>query len=45
MFLADIGTATHYHAVYVRPYWARWMKKADKIGNHIFYKTYGGGWS
>jgi spore germination cell wall hydrolase CwlJ-like protein len=44
-FLADIGTATHYHAVYVRPYWARWMKKADKIGNHIFYKTYGGGWS
>jgi spore germination cell wall hydrolase CwlJ-like protein len=44
-FLADIGTATHYHAVYVRPFWARWMKKADKIGNHIFYKTYGGGWS
>jgi spore germination cell wall hydrolase CwlJ-like protein len=44
-FIADVGTATHYHAVYVRPYWARWMKKADKIGNHIFYKTYGGGWS
>lgn len=45
MFLADVGTATHYHAVYVRPYWARSMKKADRIGNHIFYKTYGGGWS
>jgi len=44
-FLADVGTATHYHAVYVRPYWARWMRKTDKIGNHIFYKTYGGGWS
>ena len=45
MFLADIGTATHYHAVYVRPFWARRMKRTDKIGNHIFYKTYGGGWS
>jgi spore germination cell wall hydrolase CwlJ-like protein len=45
MFIADVGTATHYHAVYVRPFWARRMKKTDKIGNHIFYKTYGGGWS
>ena len=45
MFLADVGTATHYHAVYVRPFWARRMKRTDKIGNHIFYKTYGGGWS
>jgi spore germination cell wall hydrolase CwlJ-like protein len=44
-FIADVGSATHYHAVYVRPYWARTMKKADKIGNHIFYNTYGGGWS
>jgi spore germination cell wall hydrolase CwlJ-like protein len=45
MFLADVGTSTHYHAVYVRPRWARTMKKMDKIGRHIFYKTYGGGWS
>ncbi len=45
MFLADVGTSTHYHAVYVRPRWARSMKKMDKIGRHIFYKTYGGGWS
>jgi len=44
-FLADVGTSTHYHATYVRPRWARKMKKMDKIGRHIFYKTYGGGWS
>jgi spore germination cell wall hydrolase CwlJ-like protein len=37
MFLADVGTSTHYHAVYVRPRWARTMKKMDKIGRHIFY--------
>jgi spore germination cell wall hydrolase CwlJ-like protein len=40
-----VGTSTHYHAVYVRPRWARTMKEMDKIGRHIFYKTYGGGWS
>jgi spore germination cell wall hydrolase CwlJ-like protein len=45
MFLADVGTSTHYHANYVRPRWARKMKKMDKIGRHIFYRTYGGGWS
>ena len=45
MFLADVGAATHYHANYVRPHWARAMKKVDKIGRHIFYKTRNGGWS
>jgi spore germination cell wall hydrolase CwlJ-like protein len=45
MFQADVGTSTHYHANYVRPRWARHMKKMQKIGRHIFYKTYGGGWS
>ena len=44
MFLADVGAATHYHANYVRPHWARAMKKVDKIGHHIFYKTRDGGW-
>jgi spore germination cell wall hydrolase CwlJ-like protein len=44
-FLADVGTSTHYHAIYVRPRWARSMKKTERIGRHIFYKTYGGGWS
>ncbi len=44
MFLSDVGAATHYHANYVRPRWARAMKKVDKIGRHIFYKTKDGGW-
>ena len=44
-FLSNVGAATHYHATYVRPRWARHMKKMDKIGRHIFYQTYGGGWS
>jgi spore germination cell wall hydrolase CwlJ-like protein len=44
-FATDVGTSTHYHANYVRPRWARHMKKMQKIGRHIFYKTYGGGWS
>jgi spore germination cell wall hydrolase CwlJ-like protein len=29
----------------VRPRWARTMEKMMKIGQHIFYRTYGGGWS
>ena len=37
-YLADVGSATHYHANYVRPYWARRLKKMDVIGRHIFYK-------
>jgi spore germination cell wall hydrolase CwlJ-like protein len=45
LYLASIGAATHYHATYVRPRWARTMNKMEKIGHHIFYKTRGGGWS
>ena len=45
LYLADIGAATHYHAVYVRPRWASSMSKVEKIGNHIFYKTKNGGWT
>jgi spore germination cell wall hydrolase CwlJ-like protein len=44
MYIADVGAATHYHATYVRPDWAGEMLKVDKIGSHVFYKTYGGGW-
>ncbi|GGE14871.1 ATP-binding protein [Aureimonas endophytica] len=44
-WLADVGSATHYHATYVRPRWASAMKEVDKIGRHIFYRTYGGGWN
>jgi spore germination cell wall hydrolase CwlJ-like protein len=45
LYLASVGAATHYHATYVRPRWAGSMHKVQKIGGHIFYKTYGGGWS
>jgi spore germination cell wall hydrolase CwlJ-like protein len=41
---ADVGSSTHYHATYVKPRWARTMKKMQKLGHHVFYKTYGGGW-
>jgi len=44
MYLAEVSASTHYHATYVRPDWAGDMQKIDKIGTHIFYKTYGGGW-
>ncbi len=37
-YLADVGGATHYHANYVRPGWARRLVKMDVIGHHIFYK-------
>jgi spore germination cell wall hydrolase CwlJ-like protein len=32
-----IGAATNYHADYVRPRWAKEMRKLIKIGRHIFY--------
>ena len=30
--------ATHYHADYVKPRWARQRDRIAKIGNHIFYR-------
>lgn len=45
IWLKEVGSSTHYHAVYVRPGWARTMKKVGRIGLHVFYRTYGGGWS
>ncbi len=44
LWLAEVGSATHYHATYVHPRWAKTMEKVDKIGLHIFYRTFGGGW-
>ncbi|TFF27882.1 cell wall hydrolase [Jiella endophytica] len=43
VWIAEVGSATHYHANYVRPRWARAMEKVDKIGRHIFYRTFNGG--
>ena len=45
IYLPEVGSSTHYHATYVKPGWARTMEKMKKIGTHIFYRTYGGGWS
>jgi spore germination cell wall hydrolase CwlJ-like protein len=45
IWLPEVGSATHYHAVYVRPAWGKSMKKVGRIGLHVFYRTYGGGWS
>ena len=45
IFLPEVGSSTHYYAAYVRPGWARYMHKMTRIGLHIFYRTYGGGWS
>ncbi|MGL4197021.1 MAG: cell wall hydrolase [Allorhizobium sp.] len=45
IWFKDVGSATHYHATYVSPAWGPTMKRVEKIGKHIFYRTYGGGWS
>lgn len=37
-YVSDVGGATHYHANYVRPGWARRLVKMDVIGRHVFYK-------
>ena len=44
IWLEEVGAATHYHATYVRPSWARQMQRMAQIGVHVFYRTYGGGW-
>lgn len=45
IWLDSVGSSTHYHATYVSPKWAPTMKRLVKIGQHIFYRTYNGGWS
>lgn len=36
-----VGTATHYHADYVFPYWAVTLIKLRQLGAHIFYRMTG----
>jgi hypothetical protein len=38
-YLPEIAEATHYHASYVRPDWARQVRRIKQIGIHIFYKA------
>jgi len=35
---APVGSATHYHANYVQPWWAASLTRIGAIGNHIFYR-------
>ena len=37
-YSADVGFSTHYHANYVKPRWAKRLRKMDVIGRHIFYQ-------
>lgn len=37
-WLPEVGYSLFYHANYVKPRWARHMRRIDKIGQHIFYK-------
>jgi hypothetical protein len=37
-YLSTVGGATHYHATYVRPYWAKRLTRMDRVGAHVFYK-------
>jgi len=32
------GGATHYHATYVNPRWAKYLEKTIQLGDHIFYR-------
>ena len=38
---AAVGTATHYHADYVHPWWSPTLNKLTQIGAHIFYRWKG----
>jgi hypothetical protein len=37
--MTAVGTATHYHAYYVRPYWSPSLSRIVQIGAHIFYRA------
>lgn len=37
----EVGTATHYHADYVHPWWAPTVAKVTQNGAHIFYRWKG----
>jgi len=36
--ISPVGHATHYHAVYVVPFWANSYRRVQRIGRHIFYE-------
>lgn len=36
-----VGSSTHYHADYVRPWWAPSLTKVSQVGAHVFYRWKG----
>jgi hypothetical protein len=38
----SVGTATHYHTIWITPYWQASLAKITTIGAHIFYRWAGG---
>jgi len=44
IYLSEVSNATHYHANYVRPKWAKKMKRLTVIGVHKFYR-FKSGWN
>jgi hypothetical protein len=43
VYVATVGTSTHYHAVYVHPNWVHEMRKMARYGIHNFYRPYAWG--
>jgi spore germination cell wall hydrolase CwlJ-like protein len=41
-FNPKVAEALNYHANYVYPFWAPYLRRVDRIGNHIFYAMKGG---
>jgi hypothetical protein len=43
LYETEVGTSTHYHAIYVHPNWVREMHKFVRYGIHNFYRPYAWG--
>jgi len=43
IYVPEVAKSTHYHAVYVHPYWTHEMKKLVRYGMHNFYRPYAWG--
>lgn len=41
--MAEVGAATHFHAVAVSPDWGRSLTRVAKVGLHVFYRAGGHG--
>ncbi len=43
IYVPEVAKSTHYHAIYVHPYWVHEMKKIVRYGIHNFYRPYAWG--